>query len=377
MDLSPAGITESRPSAAPRAGWRRRMSVGAAFGVLGASLAGGCGDRADGASGAGHAGGALRVVRAFGELGRNPGQFNYARCLDVEPGEGGAAWVIDKSARVQRLDARTGAGLAEWKMPESALGKPCGVTVGPGPAVAGSEDLAVWVADTHSNRVMVYAMPRSPGEMPRVIASVGTYGTGPGRFIYPTDVAIVPSADGKRASRVYVSEYGDNDRVSVFDGALRYEFSFGRLGSGDGASGEVEFNRPQSLALDMSRGRLVVTDACNHRVGVFDLEGRLKWWIGSPDRAGSGSEEMLYPYGVALLADGTALVAEFGNHRINHVDVEGKRSLGRYGKPGRGPGELTNPWGVAVRGGEVFVLDSGNERVLVVPLSSVGGGGGG
>ncbi|MFN0134368.1 MAG: hypothetical protein ACKVW3_17785 [Phycisphaerales bacterium] len=339
------------------ASWAVAVAVG--FGVFAGA---GCGERADGATAHG---GAFRVVRVFGELGKNPGQFNYPRCLDVADG---SAWVIDKSARVQRLDAATGTGRSEWKMPESSLGKPCGITIGPGPAVGGSADKAVWIADTHCNRVVVYAMPGGLGEVPRQIASVGKYGTGPGEFIYPTDVAIMPTQDGKRAARVYVSEYGDNDRVSVFDGELRYLFSFGAFGSGGGADGTVEFNRPQAMAIDVKRGRLVVTDACNHRVGVFDLEGQLKWWIGSPEAAGAGASEMLYPYGVALLPDGTALVAEFGNHRINHVDLDGKRSVGTIGKPGRGPGELTNPWGMAVSGNEVYVLDSGNERVQVMAM---------
>ena len=43
-------------------------------------------------------------------------------------------------------------------------------------------------------------------------------GTGPGQFIYPTDVAF----DAK--GHVFVSEYGDNDRIQVFepDGKFLY-----------------------------------------------------------------------------------------------------------------------------------------------------------
>jgi hypothetical protein len=64
-----------------------------------------------------------------------------------------------------------------------------------------------------------------------------------------------------------------------------------------------------------------------------------------------------------LLGDGTALVSEFGNHRIHRVDyVEGK-SLATCGGPGRGKGQFTTPWGLAMIGSTVFALDSGNERV--------------
>src|SRR2546423_1001204 len=77
--------------------------------------------------------------------------------------------------------------------------------------------------------------------------------------------------------RIYVSEYGGNDRVSVFDKEHKFLVSFGRPGSGDQAD-PVEFNRPQSIGVDQKRGRLVITDAVNHRVGVFTLDGKLVRW---------------------------------------------------------------------------------------------------
>lgn len=297
---------------------------------------------------------ALEVVKAFGEVGKSPGQFTYPRAID---GDGSALWVIDKAAHVQRIDPASGQATAAWFMPESTLGKPCGVTVfPPRPGMGVGSGQLLYVPDTHYFRVMVYrAGPEGAGEL---VSQFGGYGEGPGQFIYLTDVAILPAADGG-VDRIYVSEYGGNDRISVFDRDEKFLFSFGEPGSGPGA----EFNRPQSIALDAERGRLVVTDACNHRVGVFTLDGKLVRWIGSPEGTGRGWDEFAYPYGLALMDDGTALVSEFGNHRIHHVDVETGRTLGLYGKPGRGPGELTNPWGVAVMDGTVWVLDSGNGRV--------------
>jgi DNA-binding beta-propeller fold protein YncE len=311
------------------------------------AAAGGCGNaRADGGSGPRR----LAVTRVFGEIGLSPGQFTYPRCLDSD---GKSVWAIDKAAHVQRLDPATGRATAFWTMPDSAMGKPCGVTVGP-------EGL-LYVADTHYFRVMVYRPPSGLDETPELVAQWGSYGQEPGQFIYPTDVAILPGADGKPA-RIYVSEYGGNDRVSVFDAEHKFVLSFGRFGDGTGeGSGGVEFNRPQSLGIDAKRGELVVTDACNHRVGVFTLEGKLVRWIGGG--AGTGPEQFAYPYGLVLRPDHTALVTEFGNHRVHHVDLETGATLGLYGRPGRGEGELTNPWAIAVIGETVHVLDSGNGRI--------------
>jgi len=81
--------------------------------------------------------------------------------------------------------------------------------------------------------------------------------------------------------------------------------------------------------------------------------------------AGRGVGELTYPYGLVMLDDGTIMVAEFGNNRIQHFDHQG-RSLGVLGRIGRNQGELQYPWGVATYGDQIFVLDSGNNRVQVI-----------
>ncbi len=308
----------------------------------------------------------LNVVASLGEVGTSPGQYAYPRALDCDAE---SLWVIDKTARVQRIDPETGRQIAGWQMPEYKLGRPTGVSVGIGEG--GVE--CVYVPDTHYQRVMIYRVSgeeAKESEAPPLVAQFGAYGTGPGEFIYPTDVAVLPSPDGGGVVRIYVSEYGGNDRVSVFDGAYRFLFSFGRNGSGDGSDGEVEFSRPQSIALDVERSRLVVTDACNHRVGVFTLDGELVRWIGSPDEPGTEPGRFKYPYGLTLLDDGTALVAEFGGHRVQRIDLETGTSLGVFGAPGRTGGFIMNPWGVAVLGRTAYVLDSGNNRVVGFPSPS-------
>lgn len=298
---------------------------------------------------------------AFGETGMADGQFVYPRAIDFDPtpsGEG-SVWVIDKTARVQRLTL-SGAHLGGWRMPQHENGKPTGVTLGP--------DGMIYVPDTHYQRVQVYTREGA------LVLSFGEYGSGPGQFIYPTDIALTTSASGA-VDRIYVSEYGGNDRISCFGAAGAFLFSFGREGSGD--STDVEFSRPQSIAWDGAKRRLLVTDAGNHRLGVFDEQGALIRWIGKRDPAlgpvaGDPREGDVtcfnYPYGLALLADGSAVVSEFGGGRAQRVDPDSGECLGVYGSPGRDRGRFAYPWAVAagaVDGGAqwVYVLDSGNGRV--------------
>jgi hypothetical protein len=267
----------------------------------------------------------IAARRVLGEVGISPGQYAFPRCLDTD---GRSLWVVDKLARVQRVDLKTGKGLSGWKMPDSDLGKPTGITVFD--PTGRDEDQLVFVADTHYHRVLVYRPGPQGSRENAPAASFGTYGRGDGQFIYTTDIAVLP--DGKGGiERVYVSEYGGNDRISIWEptpdaagGTMQFRFarSFGVYGD-EAAAGQVAFRRPQALEIDHVRQRLVVADACNHRIGLFTLEGAPIKWIGaakdgSQVAAGQNVESPFrYPYGLTLLDDGTALVAEFGAARVS------------------------------------------------------------
>ena len=286
------------------------------------------------------------VVGSFGRTGSGDGEFMYPRAIDICPD--GSIWVVDKTGRVQHLAAGKGAKdmggefLGAFRMPLIEAGKPTGLTVGP--------DGNIYMADTHYHRVMVF----SPSGT--LVRQFGKFGQGPGCFIYPTDVAFIE--DGPRR-RILVSEYGGNDRISVFEedasGGIRFVRSFGAPGSGAG-----ELSRPAALAVDHRRRRLYVADACNHRVAIYDLDCNLVGYIGSP---GTQAGQLRYPYGLALLADGSLAVCEFGNNRLQIFSPEGK-SLRTCGKAGREPGQLAYPWGLVVdKHNRACVVDAGNNRV--------------
>lgn len=344
-----------------RAATRRRPErvAHAAWVLAGCLAAGGCG-------GGGSPGEVLRVDGVYGEPGIGPGQYSYPRCIDAD---GRYAWIIDKMARVQKIDVRTGACLGGWRMPEWQNGKPTGVTVWTPPAGGPTR---IIIPDTHYHRVLIYdpegiAPPEQMHEAHGLpVARFGSFGEGDGQFIYPTDVCVLPTEDGRGIARLYVTEYGGNDRVSVYEPAIGeapgletrfvFRFAFGAPGRGEG-----RLNRPQSILLRQDAGELLVVDACNHRLVRFSLDGTYLGEIG----AGIGREpgQMMYPYGAALLRDGSVLVSEFGGNRLQRFDLTTGRSLGVFGRGGRARGELASPWGVAVTDGQVLVLDSGNNRV--------------
>jgi hypothetical protein len=346
--------------------------IGAALGI------GAC----SGSSGAGAGGGErIDVKTEFGGIGDTPGKFTYPRAIEADPVTGNL-WVIDRSGRVQEIDPTTGRCLTMFKMPRTDLGFPVGLKIAPGRDSHGRwTSRLMYVPDTHNNRVLVIepppardtsAMkPNDPAQIvePTVVRTIGSYGREGGQFIYPTDVEVLTNADGTAIEKIYVSEYGGNDRVSVFDADFKFVTSFGAFGSSDGGQGEgvVEFNRPQEVRVermpDGSR-RLVILDARNHRLGLFTLEGKLIKWIGSPDEPGVAPGHFLYPLGMVMLEDRSVLVAEFQGCRVQRIDLETGRSLGAWGRAGGGTGELNNAWGLTRVGTRAYVVDARNNRVL-------------
>jgi len=298
----------------------------------------------------------LNVNLVISEPGTSPGQLVYPRVLDFD--STGRLWAIDKTARVQAFDPASGEQRSMWTMPRYQLGKPTGMTFAPDRL--GEEVL--YVADTHYHRVMVYHPPdpHQAGEIDGaelLETEFGQYGFEDGQFVYPTDIAVLTGESGL-AERIYVSEYGGNDRITVW--SPDHEFLFA-IGSPGDSPDRVEFARPQSIAIDAERRELIVTDSSNHRVGRLTLDGELIAWHGS---FGEELGQFKYPYGLELLGDGTALICEFGNHRVQRIDLQSGESLGVYGEPGRREGQLKNPWAVATLGSSTFVLDSGNNRIM-------------
>jgi DNA-binding beta-propeller fold protein YncE len=202
----------------------------------------------------------------------------------------------------------------------------------------------LYVPDTHYFRVLVY---KPNGEK---IREFGGRGTEPGKFIYPTDIAF----DSR--GYMFVAEYGDNDRIQVFDRDGKFAYQFGSFGDGPG-----QFSRPQSIVIENEN--VYVTDACNHRLLVFKTDGTFVRSLGG---VGSAPGEFRFPYGLDMDRDGDLIVCEFGNNRVQKIDKLTGKSKGTWGGPGRQPGQLANPGGVAVYKKELIDAEDAVNNVLQV-----------
>lgn len=269
------------------------------------------------------------------DTGVGPSQVVYPRAIAYAATDD-SFFVVDRRARVQHVDNK-GNFLNDWMMPDQRYGKPTGISVGP--------DGNVYVADTHYHRVRVY----SPGG--DFLREWGGNGTGPGQFIWPTDVAW--DDDG----RVFVAEYGDHDRIQVFDAAGKVLYQIGSFGQADG-----QFSRPQSIIIDGDT--LYVADTCNHRIVVFTTDGKFVRNMGG---VGDALGQFRFPYGLVMGKSGELVVTEFGNNRVQWVDKETGRGIRTWGAPGREPGQLAYPWSTAVdKRGRAVIVDAGNNRLQIV-----------
>jgi DNA-binding beta-propeller fold protein YncE len=270
----------------------------------------------------------------WGEQGLTPGALQKPRAMAVDAKD--QIYLVDMTARIQVYDA-DGNYLRGWRTPENKNGRPTGLSI--------AKSGRVLVPDTHYYRVLVYEPDGTPIEEANL---GGTMGSGPGEFNWVTDV--VEDSSGN----LYVSEYGEADRIQKFSRDGEFLLQWGGTGEELG-----QFRRPQSLAID-EHDRIWVADSCNHRIQVFDSQGKLvRHW----GQEGSEPGKLYYPYGIALDGKGHVYVCEYGNQRVQKFTLEGK-SLGSWGTQGRQPGQLHNPWAIALDNqGRLNVLDSSNHRV--------------
>lgn len=143
---------------------------------------------------------------------------------------------------------------------------------------------------------------------------------------------------------------------------------------GPGA-GRGQFDEPRGIAADITSGNIYVVDMGNFRVESFTADGAFAGsWGGADSSVSFGSTDAgLGPTGIAVGLDGLIYVADTWNHQVVVLNSNGEvvRKFGSFGDTEDAPdatsqpGLFFGPRAVAVTADEIFVVDTGNERVQV------------
>jgi DNA-binding beta-propeller fold protein YncE len=139
-----------------------------------------------------------------------------------------------------------------------------------------------------------------------------------------------------------------------------------------------QFDTPVGIGHTADGSVIFVVDSGNLRVERFSADGEfIGVWDGETDPNLAFAEAFnMGPTGLAVGSDDLVYIADTWNHRIVVIDRSGTfvRELGQRGgqtdlgdnpDPNIETGRFFGPRGVAVDGGEIFVTDTGNERVQV------------
>ena len=200
-------------------------------------------------------------IRSFGQQGSGNGQLNSPHGIAVDAD--GLVYVCNRvNHRIEmfRMD-----GIFVKQFGVGHLSYPWGVTV---------NNKQVYVAGGRSHRISIFTLEG------QLIRTIGSPGSGPGQFSWPSAVAISPDGD------MYVTE-ANNHRVQVFspDDVFQREFGKGQL------------NSPYDILLTAD-GHVLVANTGNNRVVIFNTTGQVihSFQVGSR------------PHGLAIDHNGDLLV---------------------------------------------------------------------
>jgi peptidylamidoglycolate lyase len=135
--------------------------------------------------------------------------------------------------------------------------------------------------------------------------------------------------------------------------------------------GARTFLVPHGITSD-DEGNIFVTDVGLQQVFKFTHDGRQLLALGTARVGGWDATHFNQPTDIAIEKDGSFFVSDgYVNSRVARFDKNG-RHLGEWGKKGGGPGEFSNPHGLAFAGSNgILVADRENSRIQVFDRAGV------
>jgi DNA-binding beta-propeller fold protein YncE len=201
----------------------------------------------------------------------------------------GRLFVADAiGGRVRVFDAT---GNLQGEMGAAHVSRPCGLAFD-------VKSRRLFIADSALHQVIILS------EEGKLVSALGTRGTAPGQFNFPTNVAL------DRGGNLFVSD-SLNFRIQQFGPDLKPVREIGSKGDLPGY-----FAQPKGIALD-SQDHLYVVDANFEAVQIFDSNGQLLMDFG---QEGTGPGEFWLPAGIFIDPTDRIWIADSYNRRVQVFD---------------------------------------------------------
>ena len=214
-----------------------------------------------------------RLVEGWAQL---PEGMEWAQVISVDADAEGNLYVFHRAEPpILKFDP-SGKLLESWG--EGMFVRPHGFHV--------DQDGFLWATDQRGHQVFKFS---PDGRLLLTLGKKGVAGEGPDTFNGPTDVAVAANGD------IFVTDGHGNARVVKFSKDGQFIKTWGSKGAGPG-----ELDLPHTIAID-TRGRVFVGDRSNHRIQIFDQDGRfLDQWT-----------QFGWPSGMVITSDDTIFVADY------------------------------------------------------------------
>jgi len=212
--------------------------------------------------------------------------------------------------------------IEEWTQWDKLFKRPHAVYISPY-----DRQKHVWVVDDHTHAI--YKFTNDGKQLVQTIGTPNVPGADAMHFNRPTFMAWLP--DGT----FYVADGYNGTRVAKFDANGKFLLDFGKAGDPGKETRPGYMNNVHGVAVDVQTRRVFVNDRDNHRIQIFDQNGKYlsEWKIGvSPSSL----------HFVQIGADRTIATFDRNTHKMLKYDLDG-HLIYAWGTVAEFPGTL---WGV-------------------------------
>ena len=200
----------------------------------------------------------------------------------------------------------------------------------------------------------------------KFVKAVGGYGSIPGKFLFPSDVLILPDKKDfleREFNEILVVDK-NNNRIQKFDSNLDYESAFGSFGNDT-----YNFNSPYGIVA-YTKNYIYISDSLNHRIVNYDIKGNfvsiLNFIPPAIENFDVDRLRLSEPKGIDVDSFGNIYIADSGNDRILKVSATGQFLSEIKGDDFEAKYFL-KPSDVKIDDyGNIYIADTGNDRVLVM-----------